>query len=179
MTSIALPGWRTWSYPALRGTWPAGPWTGEPDKALWRDAATGLPCQVSRALDLLGGGNGHLCGYVVIPSMHPLFGRRLPDLDLQQLPVYGGITYSEAVEADPEGDGSFDDGSSPYLDAFGDPSVIGSWMLGFDFGHGNDMRPGWPRTLRNGFVYRTFAQAVAETTRLAAVLAQLGRSLER
>ena len=56
-----------------RGTWPAGPWTDEPDKVVWVDEATGLDCMARR------GGGGAWCGYVGLKADHPWHGKGYSD----------------------------------------------------------------------------------------------------
>lgn len=51
-----------------KSTWGEGEWQNEPDKKQWRDEATGLPCLIVR-----GWATGTLCGYVGIPTTHPLY----------------------------------------------------------------------------------------------------------
>ena len=84
--------------------WPAGPWHREPDKIQWQDEATGLPCLIVR------GPVGSLCGYVGVPSGHPLHGKdastcmRQPACEESWcdhrpdsvLSVHGGVTFSDS-----------------------------------------------------------------------------------
>lgn len=53
-----------------RSGWPPGPWDGEPDRAAWTDAGTGLACRIERVP-----GSGHLAGIVALPPGHPLHGK--------------------------------------------------------------------------------------------------------
>jgi hypothetical protein len=48
--------------------WPRGEWDNEPDKILWEDTETGLPCLALR------GPVGSFNGYVGIPVYHPAYG---------------------------------------------------------------------------------------------------------
>lgn len=49
--------------------------------------AYGLKCVIKVSLDL-----GHLCGYIVVPIDHPLFGREREE-ELDNLEVHGGLTW--------------------------------------------------------------------------------------
>jgi hypothetical protein len=78
---------RTYTDPrCTRKNWPSGPWDDEPDKVEWIDAGTGLPCVAKRHPDF-----GHWCGYVGVPSQHPLHGAHYNGIDFE---VHGGLTYS-------------------------------------------------------------------------------------
>lgn len=57
--------------------WGRSPWTDEPDKRQWLDAASGLPCLAVR-----NSGGGNWCGYVGVPREHP----------------WHGIGYSECIQ---------------------------------------------------------------------------------
>ena len=50
--------------------WGDGAWVDEPDKAQWRDEATGLPCLLVRNQA------GALCGYVGVYPQHPYWGKQ-------------------------------------------------------------------------------------------------------
>ena len=62
-----------------------GPWDGEPDKATWVDAATGLQCRMKRN-ELFG----TLCGYCKLPKTYTG--------DPRDLRVHGGVTYVTDAE---------------------------------------------------------------------------------
>jgi hypothetical protein len=69
-----------------------GPWSEEPDKAQWVDAATGYDCLIKRNQW------GALCGYVGVPQGHPFYGLKLNwdgDDPLSELDVHGGVTFAE------------------------------------------------------------------------------------
>lgn len=74
-----------------------GPWLGEADKLAWRDPTTGFECIMLR--DTHG---GHLCGYVGIPTTHPLHG-----FDHRAIPAslgistHGGLCYSAICDEGP------------------------------------------------------------------------------
>ena len=74
-----------------------GPWLGEADKIAWRDEATGYECIIMRARP-----GGHLCGYVGVPSSHPLHRfepEAIPsDLGIE---VHGGVTYGRMCQNGP------------------------------------------------------------------------------
>ena len=50
-------------------TWGPGPWQQEPDKAQWKDEATGLPCLIVR------NHSGAWCGYVGLSEGHSFYGK--------------------------------------------------------------------------------------------------------
>jgi hypothetical protein len=87
------------------------PWETEPDNAEWEDKVTGYKCRIERHGDL-----GHLCGYVGIPKIHPLFGKHYDDACIQ---IHGGLTYADSDE---------DWGG-------------GLWWFGFDCAHAGDLSP--------------------------------------
>lgn len=131
-----------------RSMWPEGPWSDEPDFAVWRDGETGLICL------LLRNAAGAWCGYVGLPEGHKYCGEdsRTVDWELEDGP-HGGVTYSrepnEYVGYTP------DDGPAP------------SWYVGFDCGHVGDATP---RTSFSWAEYRTFEYAVEQATKLASQL---------
>lgn len=71
----------------------------------------GLHCRVLFVND------SHHCGYVAVPSGHPVFGKDYSDLECD-IEVHGGLTY-----ASKEGD---------------------FWVLGFDCAHSGDATKSWP-----------------------------------
>lgn len=75
--------------------WGDGPWQDEPDRAEWRDEATGLPC-----LALRHEWYGSWCGYVAIPADHPWNDAE----DLYDVETHGEITYGPAP-CQPENEG--------------------------------------------------------------------------
>jgi len=68
-----------------------------------------------------------LCGYVKIPTDHPLFGLEWPDINT--ISAYGGITFT----------GQFDKHNE--------------WWIGFDCGHWEDAWPGY-KTLNPAATYK-------------------------
>lgn len=81
--------------------WSTGPWSDEPDKMQWPDAATGLPCLIVR------GPHGALCGYVGVSDAHPLHGKGYDDVpvgdDYEHSP-HGGLTFARGCShPTPEG----------------------------------------------------------------------------
>src|SRR5215510_304522 len=68
-----------------KSDWQRGEWDGEPDKIQWPDEATGLPCLIVR------GPIGALCGYVGVPTSHPLHGKNYDDCHVD---VHGGLTFA-------------------------------------------------------------------------------------
>jgi len=69
----------------------AGPWTGEPDKLAWIDAATGLSCIILRQA------NGTLGGYVAVAPNHPLWGFAYDAIPSElDISAHRGLDYSES-----------------------------------------------------------------------------------
>jgi hypothetical protein len=82
-----------------KAEWGDGPWVNEPDKIQWQDAETGLPCLIVR------NNGGALCGYVGVPSSHPLHNVHYDEASgAADLRVHGGLTFSDFCtgEATPE-----------------------------------------------------------------------------
>lgn len=171
---------RTWNDPAIRrDRWGAGPWDGEPDKAQWSDAATGLPCLAVR------NHMGAWCGYVGVAPGHPFHEKGYSDClgcdDRQcsgycgtspdvRVTVHGGLTYAAGCDERPDGLGIC------HVPAPGEPDNV--WWLGFDCNHCDDMAPmdNKYRTyrFRVAGVYRTLAYVQAECAKLAEQLAEIG-----
>lgn len=63
---------QTWTNPN-RSFPPGGAWDAEPDKQQWVDEATGLDCLAVR------NPSGTWCGYVGVPTTHPVFGKYYSD----------------------------------------------------------------------------------------------------
>lgn len=112
----------------IKDDWGPGPWQDEPDRAEWRDPATGLPCLAVRAMH-----TGAWCGYVAVPPGHPLHGKGYDDLNLD---VHGGPTYANACRGD-----------ICHVPAPGEPDDV--WWIGFDCGHAFDLVPSLAATLRS------------------------------
>ena len=163
-----------------RGTWPAGPWTDEPDKVVWVDEATGLDCMARR------GGGGAWCGYVGLKADHPWHGKGYsehlgPD-DCKELAdgwcyehtpegitsVHGGLTFADACNES-------GDRATAICHIADDGKPV--WWFGFDCNHSGDRSPfdfAHQRYARTG-TYRDMGYVVAETVRLAAQLAEVTR----
>lgn len=104
---------------------PPGEWLSEPDKITWYFPKYHLMGMISRHKRL-----GHLCGYIGVPSNHPLYGKHYdnaPGL------VHGGWTYG-AECAD-----HICHNSLP-----GEPDQV--YWFGFDCAHGDDLSPKIPFT---------------------------------
>ena len=125
-------------------------WDDEPDQKDWTSERHRLPCAIRRTPSM-----GTLCGYVGIPSGHPLFAKDYEDADVD---VHGGLTYG----ADHVAKGPSD----------------GMWWFGFDCAHGGDAMPGLGldgrAILFSGDVYRNMAYVEAECEKLAGQLVALG-----
>ena len=109
-----------------RSNWDAGPWDSEPDQTQWTDESTGLECRTDR------NAIGAWCGYVGIPSTHPLYQkhydevhRLYPDFEIHCGLTFGG-PQAEVLSRDK------------------DP-----WWFGFDCSHLYDYSPGRVGILRD------------------------------
>lgn len=103
-----------------RTGWAAGPWDKEPDKVVWKDKLTGMPCMIVR------NGLGALCGYVGVAEGHPYFGKHYDAVDVD---VHGGLTYAHKCA-----------GTICHVPAAGEPDHV--WWFGFDCAHAWDLCPG-------------------------------------
>jgi hypothetical protein len=109
-----------------KSDWGDGPWQDEPDKMEWRDPATGYPCILRR------GPRGSLCGYVAVPTGHPLHGKSLYDVD--DAPVHGGVTYAAPCVEE------HDEMAVCHIPLPGESDAV--WWFGHDYSHGSDYTPG-------------------------------------
>lgn len=101
--------------------WAKGEWDNEPDQLEWTHE--GMPCRIVRIF------SGNLCGYVAIPSDHPLHGKDYSYIEGNtDIRVHGGITYSN--------DGIY---NVYYKQPDDEPKNV--WWLGFDCSHGFDISP--------------------------------------
>jgi len=74
---------------------------------------------------------GNLCGYVVIPKDHRLYGKTYEDDDeLGNIDVHGGITWS-----------------GPF------PEITDDWYIGFDCAHYRDLCPGMALLTRSSYLF--------------------------
>lgn len=82
--------------------WGAGEWVDEPDTLGFE--YKGYTCLIHRRavrepytkdIHIFG---GHLCGYVVIPETHSLFGKFEMNDEINQLDCHGGVTFNEGDE---------------------------------------------------------------------------------
>lgn len=104
-----------------KSLWGAGPWQEEPDRVEWLYGP--YSCLIVRNRE-----GGHLCGYVILPSDHPLFGKHTRQLSIEvRISGHGGINYADFASS---------------LVGEGHPLARG-WMLGFDCAHGFDYCPGF------------------------------------
>lgn len=184
-----------------RAKWGAGPWSNEPDKAQWTDAATGLPCLIVR--NRLGA----LCGYVGVATDHPWHGKsyhdEVPQAQQSREPigreehvaplalfgavlrdhpgmvpidcaivVHGGLTYADKCQpGDPTQ-------AICHIPAPGDPDDV--WWFGFDCHHYGDTSPGMmladrERGWATDGVYRPIGYVRDECALLAKQLAAVAR----
>lgn len=91
--------------------WGPGPWVTEPDEVTFEYA--GMQCWIRRHPLL-----GHFCGYVAVPTNHPLHGLHYDDVLLDGIDhPHGGLTFADR----------WDDGPA--------------WWFGFDCGHAGDVSP--------------------------------------
>jgi hypothetical protein len=189
------PKLKTWTFED-RSDWPDFDlgWGNEPDKAEWRDEATGLPCIARR------GSSGAWCGYVGVAPTHPLhsiaYGECPDDCAKYQekgycdhcpessLCVHGGITFSNPCRPNEDGHGIC------HVPEEGEDDDV--WWFGFDCAHAGDFSPAYYNILRDtsvrmgpanaslleearrGDTYRTLAYAQEQCAHLAAQLAERG-----
>lgn len=136
-----------------------GPWSDEPNKIQWVDAATKLPCLIVR------GGVGALCGYAGIYPTHPYHHR---DYDQVEVDVHGGLTFSDSCRHSKD--------EAQGVCHVPEPGTSGDvWWFGFDCAHCYDLAPSMSSL---GFTergtYRDVAYVAAQVTSLAAQLDVLG-----
>lgn len=84
------------------------PWESEPNNVRFK--ALGYDCEIKRHPELL-----HLCGYITIPSGHPLFEVEEGEMD-HFIGMHGGVTYDKKRKS--------------------------TRTLGFDCAHAEDFSPG-------------------------------------
>lgn len=70
---------------ADKSKWGRGEWDKEPDKIQYLEEKTGYDALIVR------NPAGALCGYVGIPSAHPLHGKDYSEIDVD---VHGGLTFA-------------------------------------------------------------------------------------
>lgn len=119
-----------------KSAWGPGPWQSEPDKAQWKDEATGLPCLIVR------NPGGALCGYVGVDESHPWHGKSYSDLPDYGPDVHGGLTFSRAC-ADTQDESKH----ICHLPDPGEPQHV--WWFGFDCAHCDDVSPGYDSKYRS------------------------------
>jgi hypothetical protein len=106
--------------PIDKSTWGPGPWQTEPDRVDFIRA--GFACFALRHDHY-----GHWCGYVGVPSSHPLYGVQWRDFDVD-LKAHQGVNYSAPCS-----------GAICHVPAPGMPADV--WWIGFDCGHSFDLSP--------------------------------------
>jgi hypothetical protein len=116
---------KEWSF-IDKSAWSDGEWKNEPDKVQWIDAVTGLACLIVR-----GKFHGALCGYVGVPSSHPLYQKEYGEVE--SFVVHGGLTFSNACQEDDKEEGVC------HIPEPGEPDHV--WWFGFDCAHGFDYMP--------------------------------------
>lgn len=72
-----------------KSSWYTGPWQSEPDLCRWMDFLTGLPCVIARDAR-----SGAWCGYVGIPSTHPLYHTYAADPTFNYISIHGGVSFT-------------------------------------------------------------------------------------
>jgi len=131
-----------------KSKWGPGDWQSEPDEVSWLDEASGYACPVKRHPRV-----GNLCGYVGIPSTHPLFEKN--DELLDTIDVHGDINYAGYLVCER------------------------TWYFGFDCAHAFDYSPGLTAELDNspklfkGATYRNIEYVKSEVIKLAKQLKEL------
>jgi hypothetical protein len=143
-----------------KSAWPDGPWKDEPDRVLWTDEKTGLPCLAKRNKEM-----GIWCGYVGIGKDHPFHGYdQLSACDMLPEGVHWGITYAAECDGNPE---------TGICHLSNDEDHV--WWFGFDCAHAGDIVPTSSHAVRSvcseaDWKYRDLAYVQAECEKLAAQL---------
>jgi hypothetical protein len=127
--------------------WPSGEWDDEPDKAHWKDEATGLDCLAVRNSRM-----GNWCGYVAVAEGHPAFEKGYSEIrapDGNYIDVHGGLTFA----------GFCQETESPergicHVPFPGEPARV--WWLGFDCAHAWDHSPYDVKRSEEGGIWRIF-----------------------
>ncbi len=163
------------------------PWENEPNELRWSDESTGLQCCVYRHPHF-----GHLCGYVEIPSGHPLFGCDYSDpvpaslierakaimdgpagkrgaLEIFCIAGRGGLLAGDLFDVH----GSITFSGEPY---WSDPAT--EFWYGFDCAHCDDVSPFARSPLQEHATYRDIDYVKAECASLARQIHDLGKALE-
>jgi hypothetical protein len=130
-------------------SWARGEWDSEPDKINWVDETTNLDCMIVRNT------MGALCGYVGVPTNHPLFRVIHDEVNAD---VHGGLTYSNECS-----------GHICHVPEAGRPDDV--WWFGFDCAHHQDVIPALPFTMQFGS-YRNVAFVQNQVARLASQIAE-------
>jgi hypothetical protein len=142
------------------------PWLTEPDREEFVHA--GFSCLLNRS------DSGAWCGYVAVPSAHPLYGKHYDEAhEACEIDVHGGLSFACEGEVDEEG--------KPVLWDISVPIGRGKsvWWFGFDCAHAGDYMPKYAADMdkipelailkawRDTDQYRTIDYARSETQRLA------------
>jgi len=156
---------QTFEYTTVdKSTWGAGPWQTEPDKMQFSDPINGLPCLIVR------NGMGALCGYVGVPTSHPLFGKNYGKAE--NISVHGGLTFADACDP-----GSPEDHGICHIPGPGESNQV--WWFGFDCAHHNDLIPAYPamtpefKKMMATNTYRNVAYVKAQIASLAQQLSEV------
>lgn len=142
-----------------KAKWPRGEWDREPDKVQWIDEATGLDCLLNRS------SLGNWCGYVGVPTSHPLHGKDYEAID-GNIDVHGCLTFANS---------SMDTGDESkgicHVAEAGRPDHV--WWFGFDCAHSGDLCPRHSNGFHGYDHYRNMAYVESETVSLAKQLAAI------
>ncbi len=171
---------------------PSGPWSVEPDRAVWVDPDTNLDCMIHR------NNSGALCGYVGVPPDHQWHGKGYdhtievgPDwydrpigkrgvIDVfcmsrdgnvsigSFLNVHGGLTFSGPCNKTGREERGICHAQQP-----GRPENI--WWFGFDCSHDGDFSPKYDHLFSNDNSYRDFQYVKSEVESLAKQLTGVER----
>lgn len=139
-----------------RDGWGAGPWDDEPDKVQFLDEETGLPCLIKR------NHFGALCGYVGIPSTHPLFEVDYNGAYQRGFEPSMELTFSDLCS--PHGEGEEGQVICHVVEAGEDDHI---WWFGFDCAHAHDISPGMRMVEYPGATYKTIQYVEHEVKVLA------------
>lgn len=183
----------TSEYKIDRTGWMPGPWDDEPDKLQWTDTVTGLPCLIVRNQA------GALCGYVGVPTGHPLHGLHYGDesdllrarlatrleepvgeslgLGLMVGILSGGLRPTPEQVFSCHGSITYSAGCSGHIchvQASGEDDAV--WWFGFDCNHAGDVAPDYASKHGGSFAHGTYRDVVyvrAECCGLARQIAEV------
>jgi uncharacterized protein YbaR (Trm112 family) len=134
-------------------------WEKEKDAYGFQDEESGYKCYIYRHTGL-----GHLCGYVVIPQDHVLFGvdylsKIFQEITNDEIEVHGGVTYTGRIK------------SNYKIKEMPECFNVNDWLIGFDCNHFMDYSPfgfnGERTIIEDDHEYRDVEYVTLECRKLA------------